>query len=99
VDGALIGSADFNVFGQLSIGSDSGWTTMKFGVMCGPVFPPFPPYGEMPAPEAFATGIRICEAARDNGFDGLSVPHHYLTGPEAQYFPPLVTAAYLAAKS
>ena len=67
---------------------------MKFGVMAGPVLPP---YSELSSPKAFEAVIKICEVARDNGFDGISVPHHYITGPEAQYFPPLVTAGYLAA--
>jgi alkanesulfonate monooxygenase SsuD/methylene tetrahydromethanopterin reductase-like flavin-dependent oxidoreductase (luciferase family) len=67
---------------------------MKFGVVAGPVFPP---YGDMPSDKAFKAMMAMCEVARDSGFDGISVPHHYLTGPDAQVFPPIVVLGYIAA--
>src|SRR5689334_10344964 len=41
--------------------------------------------------------MKMCEVARDNGFEGISVPHHYVTGPLAQVFPPMVTLGHIAA--
>ncbi len=67
---------------------------MRFGIIAGPVFPP---PAEMSTSVAFTRKMQMCIAARDTGFDGISLPHHYLTGPDGQVFPPLVTAGYIAA--
>ena len=67
---------------------------MKFGIIAGPVFPP---HHEMATSRAVEIGLRLSTMAQQHGFDGISVPHHYLAGPEAQEVAPLVFAGYLAA--
>jgi alkanesulfonate monooxygenase SsuD/methylene tetrahydromethanopterin reductase-like flavin-dependent oxidoreductase (luciferase family) len=67
---------------------------MKFGIIAGPVFPP---HQEMSTAVAVQVGLQLSIAAQQNGFEGISVPHHYLAGPLAQEVAPLVYAGYLAA--
>lgn len=68
---------------------------MRFALMLGPVYPP---RDLLPSERAFAYHRRFLETAEAVGFDGVSVNHHYLVGPEAQCFQPLVTAAYVLAR-
>jgi alkanesulfonate monooxygenase SsuD/methylene tetrahydromethanopterin reductase-like flavin-dependent oxidoreductase (luciferase family) len=52
----------------------------------------------MSSSAAFGYHARFCEAANQYGFDGVTLNHHYLSGPDAQCFQPLVTAGYVMAR-
>lgn len=65
---------------------------MRFGLIVGPVYPG---RDELASLDAFDYHIQMCQAADRHGFDAVSVNHHYLVGPEAQCFQPLVMAAYI----
>lgn len=65
---------------------------MQFGVFLGPVYPS---REDLPSDRAFDYHRRFLETAHAVGFDAVTVNHHYLVGPEAQNFQPLVMAAYV----
>jgi alkanesulfonate monooxygenase SsuD/methylene tetrahydromethanopterin reductase-like flavin-dependent oxidoreductase (luciferase family) len=67
---------------------------MKFGIIAGPVYPP---HQEMHTAVAAEVGLKLSVVGQQNGFDGISLPHHYLAGPLAQEVAPLVYGGYLAA--
>lgn len=67
---------------------------MKFGLITGPVYPPVK---EMSTAQAVETGLKMSVVAQRHGFEGLTLPQHYLAGPLAQELSPLVYGGYLAA--
>jgi alkanesulfonate monooxygenase SsuD/methylene tetrahydromethanopterin reductase-like flavin-dependent oxidoreductase (luciferase family) len=42
--------------------------------------------------------MRFCDRAAASGFDGVSLGHHYLSGPNAQFFQPIPLAGHILAK-
>ena len=63
---------------------------MEFGLVLGPFFPP---REEMTSQDAVALQLRFAERASQSGFDYVSMGHHYLSGPLAQFFQPIPLAA------
>lgn len=68
---------------------------MEFALILGPVFPP---RDEMPSKAAFDLEMTFCKQAYTSGFEGVSVNHHYLVGPEAQCFQPIPLCGHILAK-
>jgi alkanesulfonate monooxygenase SsuD/methylene tetrahydromethanopterin reductase-like flavin-dependent oxidoreductase (luciferase family) len=68
---------------------------VDFGLVLGPVFPG---RAEMKPLEAFQLEMQFAERAAAGDFDGFSIGHHYLPGPEAQFFQPLPLAGHLLGK-
>jgi alkanesulfonate monooxygenase SsuD/methylene tetrahydromethanopterin reductase-like flavin-dependent oxidoreductase (luciferase family) len=63
---------------------------MEFGLVLGPFFPP---REEMTSKDAVALQLRFAERAAESGFEYVSMGHHYLSGPLAQFFQPIPLAA------
>jgi alkanesulfonate monooxygenase SsuD/methylene tetrahydromethanopterin reductase-like flavin-dependent oxidoreductase (luciferase family) len=63
---------------------------MEFGLVLGPFFPP---REEMSSTDAVALQLRFAERAAESGFEYVSMGHHYLSGPLAQFFQPIPLAA------
>jgi alkanesulfonate monooxygenase SsuD/methylene tetrahydromethanopterin reductase-like flavin-dependent oxidoreductase (luciferase family) len=68
---------------------------MEFGLVLGPFLPP---REEMSSKEAFDLQMEFCARAAASGFDGVSMGHHYLSGPFAQFFQPIPLAGHILAK-
>ena len=68
---------------------------MEFGLVLGPFLPP---RGEMTSKDALALQLRFADRAAESGFDYVSMGHHYLSGPLAQFFQPIPLAAAILAK-
>lgn len=68
---------------------------MEFALVLGPFLPP---REEMSSKEAFDLQMAFCDRAAAAGFDGVSMGHHYLSGPLAQFFQPVPLAGYILAK-
>jgi alkanesulfonate monooxygenase SsuD/methylene tetrahydromethanopterin reductase-like flavin-dependent oxidoreductase (luciferase family) len=68
---------------------------MEFGLVLGPFFPP---REEMTSKDAVALQLRFAERASQSGFDYVSMGHHYLSGPLAQFFQPIPLAAAILTK-
>jgi alkanesulfonate monooxygenase SsuD/methylene tetrahydromethanopterin reductase-like flavin-dependent oxidoreductase (luciferase family) len=68
---------------------------MEFALVLGPFLPP---RNEMPSKDAFDLQMAFCERAAACGFDGVSMGHHYLSGPFAQFFQPIPLAGHIFAK-
>ncbi len=58
--------------------------------MLGPFFPP---RAEMASRDAVALQLRFADRAAQAGFEYVSMGHHYLSGPLAQFFQPVPLAA------
>lgn len=67
---------------------------MKFGVDLYPHFPV-----ELGGPTAFEYALKMVQAARDNGFDGIFASHHYALGATEGMFQPLPLLARLAGEA
>jgi alkanesulfonate monooxygenase SsuD/methylene tetrahydromethanopterin reductase-like flavin-dependent oxidoreductase (luciferase family) len=52
----------------------------------------------MPSQEAFALQMEFCARAAAGGFDGVSMGHHYLSGPFAQFFQPIPLCGHILAR-
>jgi alkanesulfonate monooxygenase SsuD/methylene tetrahydromethanopterin reductase-like flavin-dependent oxidoreductase (luciferase family) len=63
---------------------------VEFGLVLGPFFPP---REEMSSADAVALQLRFAERAAESGFEHVSMGHHYLSGPLAQFFQPIPLAA------
>ena len=63
--------------------------------MLGPFFPP---REEMSSQDALALQLRFADRAAESGFDYVSMGHHYLSGPLAQFFQPIPVAAAILSK-
>src|SRR6516162_7833395 len=68
---------------------------MEFGLVLGPFFPP---REEMSSQDALALQLRFADRAAESGFDYVSMGHHYLSGPLAQFFQPIPVAAAILSK-
>jgi alkanesulfonate monooxygenase SsuD/methylene tetrahydromethanopterin reductase-like flavin-dependent oxidoreductase (luciferase family) len=68
---------------------------MEFGLVLGPFLPP---REEMSSKDAFDLQMAFCARAATSGFDGVSMGHHYLSGPFAQFFQPIPLAGHILAK-
>lgn len=68
---------------------------MEFALILGPVFPT---REELASKDAFDWEMKFCAAAHATGYDGVSLNHHYLVGPEAQCFQPLPMATHVMTK-
>lgn len=68
---------------------------MEFALIAGPVFPT---RQEMSSKEAFDLEMKFCAEAERTGFEGVSINHHYLVGPEAQCFQPFPLCAHIMSK-
>lgn len=68
---------------------------MEFGLVLGPFLPP---RDEMSSKEAFDLQMAFCARAASSGFDGVSMGHHYLSGPYAQFFQPIPLCGHILAK-
>jgi len=68
---------------------------MEFGLVLGPFFPP---REEMPSRDAVALQLTFADRAAEAGFELVSMGHHYLSGPLAQFFQPLPLAAAILAR-
>jgi alkanesulfonate monooxygenase SsuD/methylene tetrahydromethanopterin reductase-like flavin-dependent oxidoreductase (luciferase family) len=68
---------------------------MEFGLVLGPFLPP---RDEMSSKDAFDLQMAFCARAAASGFDGVSMGHHYLSGPFAQFFQPIPLAGHIFAK-
>ncbi len=67
---------------------------MKFGVDLYPHFSK-----ELSGPEAFEYAVRMVQAAREGGFDGIFASQHYALGATEQMFQPIPFLARLAAEA
>ena len=56
------------------------------------------PREEMSSKDAFDLQMEFCARAASGGFDGVSMGHHYLSGPFAQFFQPIPLAGHILAK-
>jgi alkanesulfonate monooxygenase SsuD/methylene tetrahydromethanopterin reductase-like flavin-dependent oxidoreductase (luciferase family) len=63
---------------------------MEFGLVLGPFFPP---REEMTSKDAVALQLAFAARAAESGFEYVSMGHHYLSGPLAQFFQPIPLAA------
>ena len=63
---------------------------VEFGLVLGPFFPP---REEMSSQDAVALQLRFADRAAESGFEYVSMGHHYLSGPLAQFFQPIPLAA------
>ena len=52
----------------------------------------------MSSKEAFDLQMAFCDRAASSGFDGVSMGHHYLSGPFAQFFQPIPLCGHILAK-
>jgi alkanesulfonate monooxygenase SsuD/methylene tetrahydromethanopterin reductase-like flavin-dependent oxidoreductase (luciferase family) len=68
---------------------------MEFGLVLGPFLPP---REEMTSKDALALQMRFADRAAQSGFDYVSMGHHYLSGPLAQFFQPIPLAAAILTK-
>jgi alkanesulfonate monooxygenase SsuD/methylene tetrahydromethanopterin reductase-like flavin-dependent oxidoreductase (luciferase family) len=68
---------------------------MEFGLVLGPFFPP---REEMSSPDAVALQLRFADRAAEAGFEYVSMGHHYLSGPLAQFFQPIPLAGAILTK-
>jgi alkanesulfonate monooxygenase SsuD/methylene tetrahydromethanopterin reductase-like flavin-dependent oxidoreductase (luciferase family) len=68
---------------------------MEFGLVLGPFLPP---REEMTSKAAFDLQMEFCARAASSGFDGVSMGHHYLSGPYAQFFQPIPLCGHILAK-
>ena len=68
---------------------------MEFGLVLGPFLPP---REEMTSKEAFDLQMAFCARAAAAGFDGVSMGHHYLSGPDAQFFQPIPLCGHILAR-
>jgi alkanesulfonate monooxygenase SsuD/methylene tetrahydromethanopterin reductase-like flavin-dependent oxidoreductase (luciferase family) len=68
---------------------------MEFGLVLGPFLPP---REEMTSKEAFDLQMEFCARAAAAGFDGVSMGHHYLSGPDAQFFQPIPLCGHILAR-
>ncbi len=68
---------------------------MEFGLVLGPFLPP---REEMSSKDAFDLQMAFCDRAASSGFDGVSMGHHYLSGPFAQFFQPIPLCGHIFAK-
>ena len=67
---------------------------MKFGVDLYPHFP-----ADLGGVKAFDYAVKMVQAARDNGFDGIFASHHYALGATEGMFQPLPLLARLAGEA
>jgi alkanesulfonate monooxygenase SsuD/methylene tetrahydromethanopterin reductase-like flavin-dependent oxidoreductase (luciferase family) len=68
---------------------------MEFGIVLGPFLPP---REEMTSKDAFDLEMEFCARASASGFDGVSMGHHYLSGPAAQFFQPIPLCGHILAR-
>ncbi len=68
---------------------------MEFGLVLGPFLPP---REEMTSQDALTLQMRFAERAAKSGFDCVSMGHHYLSGPLAQFFQPIPLAGAILAR-
>ncbi len=67
---------------------------MKFGIVVNPHFS-----ADLSGTRAFEYAVRLAQAAREGGFDGIFAAHHYATGPGEYMLQPITLLARLAAEA